>query len=44
MNYGNIRAIPTSFIIDQKGNIIDKHIGLVPKETYEKRIKGLLGS
>ena len=44
MNYGNIRAIPTSFIIDQKGNIVDKHIGLVPKETYEKRIKGLLGS
>ncbi len=28
--YGNIQAIPTSFIIDQEGNIINKHIGLVP--------------
>ncbi|RPI72656.1 MAG: TlpA family protein disulfide reductase, partial [Ignavibacteriales bacterium] len=44
MNYGNIHAIPTSFIIDQNGNIIDKYVGLVSKEIYENRIKGLLGS
>lgn len=44
MNYGNIQAIPTSFIIDQSGNIVDKYVGLVSKEIYENRIKSLLGS
>jgi len=43
-NYGNIQAIPTSFIIDQEGNIIDKYIGLVSKEIYVGRIEALLGS
>lgn len=44
MNYGSIQAIPTSFIIDQKGNIVDKYLGLVSKEIFENRIKSLLGS
>ncbi len=44
MQYGNIRAIPTSFIIDQKGNIVDKYVGLVEKEIYQSRIESLLGS
>lgn len=41
-DYGGISAIPTSFIIDQKGNIVDKHIGLVPKTVYSDKIKSLL--
>lgn len=40
--YGGIEAIPTSFILDQKGNIVDTHVGLVPKETYTSVIKTLL--
>ena len=40
--YGNIQAIPTSFIIDQEGNIINKHIGLVPKSTLVEEINLLL--
>ena len=40
--YGNIQAIPTSFIIDQEGNIINKHIGLVPKSTLVEEIDLLL--
>jgi len=40
--YGNIQAIPTSFIIDQEGNIINKHIGLVPKSTLTEEINSLL--
>ncbi len=43
-NYGNIQAIPTSFIIDQKGNVVDKYVGLVSKEIYLGRIKTLIGS
>lgn len=41
-DYGGISAIPTSFIIDQKGNIVDSHIGLVPKTVYSDQIKSLL--
>lgn len=41
-DYGGISAIPTSFIIDQKGNIVDTHIGLVPKTVYADKIKSLL--
>lgn len=44
MSYGNIQAIPTSFLIDQKGNVVDKYVGLVSKEIYLERIKTLLGS
>lgn len=41
-DYGGINAIPTSFIIDQKGNIVDMHVGLVPKTVYIDQIKSLL--
>ena len=41
--YGNIEAIPTSFVIDKKGNIVNHHVGLTPKETYLSEIKKLLG-
>lgn len=41
-DYGNIQAIPTSFVIDQSGNIVDTHVGLVPKSTYSEKINKLL--
>ncbi|MDR0676842.1 MAG: TlpA family protein disulfide reductase [Elusimicrobiota bacterium] len=41
-NYGGITAIPTTFIIDKNGNIVNKHIGFVSKESFEKEIKKLL--
>ena len=40
--YGGIEGIPTAFVIDKKGNIVDKHVGLVPKDTYVTKIKELL--
>ena len=42
-SYGNIQAIPTSFVIDKKGNIVNQHVGLTPKEKYIEEIKKLLG-
>lgn len=42
MDYGNIQAIPTSFLVDQSGNIVDTHVGLVPKSTYSNMIDKLL--
>jgi thiol-disulfide isomerase/thioredoxin len=40
--YGNIQAIPTSFVVDQSGQIVDKHIGLVDKSAYINKIAELL--
>lgn len=40
--YGGIQSIPTAFVIDRKGNVVDRHIGLVSKETYTNKIKELL--
>ncbi len=40
--YGGIRAIPTSFVIDKQGKIVASYEGLIPVETYENHIKKLL--
>ncbi|MFH1197995.1 MAG: TlpA disulfide reductase family protein [bacterium] len=40
--YGGIQSIPTSFVINQKGEISQMHVGLVPKETYVSEIEKLL--
>ena len=40
--YGNVEALPTSFIVDQQGRIASHHIGLVSKKTYREEILGLL--
>jgi len=42
MDYGGIQSIPTAFVIDKKGNVVDRHIGLVSKDTYVNKIKELL--
>lgn len=41
-DYGGIESIPTSFIIDKDGNVVNKHVGLYPKYIYEEEIKELL--
>ena len=40
--FGGVSGIPTSFLVDKKGNIVDKHVGLVPKETLAIGIKKLI--
>ncbi|MCX8057016.1 MAG: TlpA family protein disulfide reductase [Ignavibacteria bacterium] len=41
-NYGGINAIPTTFIIDKNGKIVNKHIGLVTKEVLINDIQKAL--
>lgn len=41
-DYGPIRYIPTTFIIDRKGNISEQFVGYRDKATFEKAIKNLL--
>lgn len=40
--YGGIEGIPTAFVIDKNGNVVDKHVGLVDKSIYINKIKELL--
>ena len=40
--FGEIRSIPTAFLIDQEGNIVKKYVGLRPKTEFENDIGKLL--
>ncbi len=42
MLYGGIEAIPTSFIIDQNGNVVKKTVGLESIDSYINIIESLL--
>jgi thiol-disulfide isomerase/thioredoxin len=41
--YGGIPALPTSFIIDAQGRVVQKHIGLNDPGIYELEVRALLG-
>jgi thiol-disulfide isomerase/thioredoxin len=41
--YGGVPALPTSFIIDTNSRVVQKHVGLYPREVYETEIRSLLG-
>jgi len=43
MEYGGIPALPTSFIIDAQGRVVQKHIGLNDPSIYELEVRALLG-
>jgi cytochrome c biogenesis protein CcmG/thiol:disulfide interchange protein DsbE len=40
--YGGIRAIPTTFILDKDLNVVEKVMGYRPKEFFEEKISKLL--
>jgi cytochrome c biogenesis protein CcmG/thiol:disulfide interchange protein DsbE len=42
MAYGNIQAIPTSFVVNRDGEIVEKFVGLVPKSNYINLIGNLI--
>ncbi|HEY2646659.1 MAG TPA: TlpA disulfide reductase family protein [Candidatus Acidoferrales bacterium] len=41
--YGGVPALPTSFLIDTQGRVVQKHSGLYPIEWYRREISSLLG-
>jgi thiol-disulfide isomerase/thioredoxin len=43
IQFGGIPALPTSFIIDVQGRVVQKHIGLRDPELYEMEVRALLG-
>jgi hypothetical protein len=42
-SYGGVPALPTSFVIDTQGRVVQKHSGLYPIESYHREIRALLG-
>jgi thiol-disulfide isomerase/thioredoxin len=43
IQFGGVPALPTSFIIDAQGRVVQKHIGLRDPALYETEIRALLG-
>jgi thiol-disulfide isomerase/thioredoxin len=41
--YGGVPALPTTFVINQDGKVVQKHIGLFRPTVYEGEIRALLG-
>ena len=41
--YGGIAALPTSFLLDAQGRVVQKHEGLRDPALYEAEIRALLG-
>ncbi len=42
VKYGDFRSIPVSFLINAKGEIVERHIGFRPRQLYEASIRALL--
>ncbi|MBZ5702489.1 MAG: TlpA family protein disulfide reductase [Acidobacteriia bacterium] len=42
-SYGGIPALPTSFLLDTEGRVVQKHTGLRDPALYETEIRALLG-
>jgi thiol-disulfide isomerase/thioredoxin len=43
MQYGGVPALPTSFLVDAEGRVVQKHEGLRDPMLYEVEIRSLLG-
>lgn len=41
--YGGILALPTSFVLNRQGQVVQKHVGLVPADFYAAEISYLAG-
>jgi thiol-disulfide isomerase/thioredoxin len=41
-SYGNIDAIPATFIVGKKGEVLLHHVGYMSKEEFEKAVKAAL--
>jgi thiol-disulfide isomerase/thioredoxin len=41
--YGGVAALPTTFVLDTNGRVVQKHMGVYPEEVYDGEIRALLG-
>ena len=43
LDYGGIAALPTLFVINSEGKVVQKHVGLFNPSLYETEVRALLG-
>ncbi|HEV2386332.1 MAG TPA: TlpA disulfide reductase family protein [Candidatus Acidoferrales bacterium] len=41
--FGGILALPTSFVLDRAGRVVQKHVGLIPADYYREEVSYLAG-
>jgi thiol-disulfide isomerase/thioredoxin len=41
--YGGVPALPTTFLINKNGRVVQKHEGLYPPEVYNTEVRALMG-
>ncbi len=41
--FGGVPALPTTFVINREGRVMQKHVGLIPQDIYEMELKSLMG-
>jgi len=41
--FGGILGLPTAFLLDKHGQVVQKHVGVVDPKLYEAEIRALLG-
>ncbi|SRR5712692_344733 len=42
-SYPGVMGLPTSFVIDTHGRVVQRHTGLYPLEAYDREVRALLG-
>jgi thiol-disulfide isomerase/thioredoxin len=40
--YGGIDAIPTTFFVDRNGRVLQRHVGYMSKDDFEKAVRSFL--
>jgi len=41
--YGGVAALPTTFVVDTEGRVVQRHLGLLSAEIYDREIRALTG-
>ncbi len=41
--YGGVPALPTTFVVDTEGRVVQRHLGLLSAESYDREIRALTG-
>lgn len=41
--YGGVAALPTTFVVDTEGRVVQRHLGLLSAENYDLEIRALTG-
>jgi len=41
--YGGVPALPTTFVVDTEGRVVQRHLGLLSAEAYDREIRALTG-